>query len=68
MFPLMDVSRFPYAASHHRGKLAAAYSAVYIACMSEPTMHDVEAKRAMDAMMQMKRIDIAAVERAVKAA
>ena len=61
----MDASRFPYAALHHREKLVPAYPVVYIARMSEPTMHDVDAKKAMDARLARIEGQVRAVRRMI---
>jgi len=50
-----------------RGKLAARYSAVYSRAMSEPVMHDAEAKKAMDARLARVEGQVRAVRRMIGA-
>jgi DNA-binding FrmR family transcriptional regulator len=45
--------------------MAAAYPAVYIGRMTEPTMHDLEAKRAMDARLARVEGQVRAVRRMI---
>lgn len=57
---------FPYAApQHHTRELVAAYPAVYIAAMTEPTMHDAEAKRAMGARLARIEGQVRALRRMI---
>ena len=64
-FPLMRAGDFPYAAAHHRRKVVCIYSAVYIPGMSEPTMHDQEAKKSMDARLARIEGQVRAVRRMI---
>jgi DNA-binding FrmR family transcriptional regulator len=66
MFPLMEKWFFAYAAPQHPKQLAGAYPAVYIAGMSEPTMHDAEAKRAMDARLARIEGQVRALRRMIE--
>ena len=63
--PLMEVLAFPYAAAHHEERLACAYPAVYIRCMTDPTMHDAEAKKAMDSRLARIEGQVRAVRRMI---
>lgn len=63
--PLMEIGRPPYAAVHHEERLACAYPAVYIRAMTEPTMHDAEAKKAMDARLARIEGQVRAVRRMI---
>ena len=63
--PLMGMNAFPYAAAHHQQKLARAYPAVYIGRMTDPTMHDAESKKAMDARLARIEGQVRAVRRMI---
>ncbi len=62
---LMEAGRIPYAAAHHEDRLVLAYPAVYIRAMTDPTMHDAEAKRAMDARLARIEGQVRAVRRMI---
>jgi DNA-binding FrmR family transcriptional regulator len=62
---LMGIGGFTYAAAHHKEKLARAYPAVYIGRMNDPTMHDAESKRAMDARLARIEGQVRAVRRMI---
>ena len=65
--PLMEIEAFLYAAVHHEEKLVVAYPAVYIRRMTDPTMHDVESKKAMDARLARIEGQVRAVRRMIAA-
>mgnify|MGYP001369268314 CR=1 FL=1 len=63
--PLMTSGAFPYAAAHQEEKLACAYPAVYIRRMTDPTMHDADSKKAMDARLARIEGQVRAVRRMI---
>ena len=65
MFPLMAQWNFAYAAPHHRGEVARPYPPVYIRRMTDPVMHDPEAKKAMDARLARIEGQVRAVRRMI---
>jgi len=65
MIPLMEAYAFAYAALHHWESAVHIPGGVYSAAMDHPRMHDLEAKKAMDARLARIEGQVRALRRMI---